>query len=102
MMSKPDSFKTIFADWDLPSRGTTDIFSTLVDPSCYASAFGDTSFDLKKPRWGMGQKAPKTGNTMIGFFTFTPSSSNYREYVQVRLKQTLKKGERYYVESNPI
>ena len=80
--------------WTMPTNGSSDIFSTLVATSCYASCFSTHS---SSP----GQQAPRTGNVMSAILTYGSgcgSQPNYREYLEIQLSSPLIVGETYNVE----
>ena len=85
-----------FADempqWTMPTRGSTDIFSTLVSTSCYSHCFSTHSSST-------GQQQPRTGEIMAGMWVYgNGCSANYREYLEVQLTSPLIVGETYYAE----
>jgi gliding motility-associated-like protein len=88
-----EEFNVLFKDWFQPTRGTTDVFSTYVDPSCFAHC-------LSTHEKAMGQQAPRTGRIVGAILTsgFGCNRYSYREYLSVRLKEKLKKNEVYYAE----
>jgi outer membrane protein OmpA-like peptidoglycan-associated protein len=98
LIYKPITFNQAMLEWFVPSRGTPDIWSMNIDPYCDNFALGNQTYttftDKKAPI--LGGITPHSGNTMIGLATFTPQS-NYREYVQVKLKKPLEKGTKYHV-----
>lgn len=71
-------------DWTTPTGGTSDIWSTLVSDSCIVNS----------QRFGF---TPKTGNNMAGIVT-VEDEREYREYLQVNLKEPLIAGRSYYAE----
>ncbi len=93
-MVNSDDFSSIMQNWVMPSGGSPDVFSALVDETCYASCYS-THSDAK------GNQAPRTGDYMVGISTFGSGCGflpDYREYVQVQLSSTLNVGELYYAE----
>lgn len=91
-------------NWNCPTNGTSDIFSTLIpNKNCYAAMPpGAGDFSPLNPH--IGSQFPRTGNRFAGIFTFTriPPGSveipNYREYLQVPLTVPLVTGEYYCAE----
>lgn len=79
----PDALGT-FGDevtsWSSPSLGSTDYFHT-----CSTVMGAPENFN--------GEQEPKFGEAYAGFYFYAPA--DYREYVQVRLKEPLKKGNTY-------
>ncbi|MES2589024.1 MAG: gliding motility-associated C-terminal domain-containing protein [Bacteroidota bacterium] len=79
-------------NWFLPTNGTSDIFSNLVDQSCYASC---NSTNVSS----MGTQQPRTGDLMSAIFTFGLGVvDNYREYLEVELITPLTVGKTYIAE----
>ena len=71
---------TIVDAWYQPTLGSADFFHP-----CGAR-------DCSVPKNKLGIQYPRTGNGMCGIYC---SKTDYREYLQTELKQTLKAGERY-------
>jgi OOP family OmpA-OmpF porin len=67
--------------WSAPTLGTTDYFN-----ECSKTKLG-IPLNFK------GKQEAFEGNGYAGLYLFAPK--DYREYIQVRLSQTLKKGHRY-------
>ncbi len=60
----------------MATRGTSDIFNTLVDVTCYANCFSNHE---DSP----GMQLPHTGEFMAGIFTYGAcdgDAGDYREY----------------------
>jgi OmpA-OmpF porin, OOP family len=83
--------------WTLPTGGTSDILSTLVDTICSMYALSTNNL--------LGPQNPRTGNVMGGIITYNDYNigsqtalTGYREYLEVGLTEPLVVGERYYVE----
>lgn len=68
--------------WSKPNNGSTDSFLTC------SSNFGTKNYN--------GQQSPKEGEIYCGIYTFSPYS-NYREYIQGELKESLIAGKTYKV-----
>lgn len=98
LVYKPSTFNQALAEWFVPSRGTPDIWSMAIDPSCDNFALGNQTYTTftKKEAPIFGGIIPHSGNTMIGLAAFTPKS-NYREYAAIKLKEPLKNGQKYNV-----
>jgi hypothetical protein len=96
MITTQIAFAAALQNWTLPSRGTADIFSTKIDPSCWAYPFGDSYFDMKKGKTAFGVQPPRTGSVMTGIATYL-ENRDYREYLQVKLLKPLQKGLYYKV-----
>lgn len=87
-------FNSAINNWTMPTSGSSDIFSTLVGNTCYASCF---STNASSP----GQQAPRTGNVMSAILTYGSgcgSQPNYREYLEIQLSSPMIVGETYDVE----
>ncbi|MEL6916704.1 MAG: OmpA family protein [Bacteroidota bacterium] len=67
--------------WSAPTLGTTDYFNT-----CSNSKMG-VPLNFK------GEQLPQEGEAYAGLYLYAPN--DYREYMQVKLRQTLIKGEKY-------
>jgi outer membrane protein OmpA-like peptidoglycan-associated protein len=83
-------FRYNVVGWKSPTQTTPDIKIAL--PSQIKKAKRDYGIDLDKPR---------SGYKMAGILTHNPESERddtYREYLQIKLKKPLKKGEEYYCE----
>lgn len=74
-------FSAVVYDWSIPNFATTDLFS--------ACAYEDSSV----PANFQGSQRAQTGKNYAGFFLL--ADSDYREYVQGSLSETLAKGRRY-------
>ncbi|MFL5728342.1 MAG: gliding motility-associated C-terminal domain-containing protein [Cytophagaceae bacterium] len=84
-----DNFNNTMADWKSPSDGSPDILSMLVSgPHCFSQAYPNTFY------LAPGQQKPRTGNTMAGITTYSPTA-DYREYLQVKLTSPLVPGMKY-------
>ncbi len=83
-------FRYNVVGWKSPTQTTPDIKIGL--PSVIKKAKRDHGIDVDKPR---------SGYKMCGILTNNPESDRddtYREYIQVKLKKPLKKGDEYYCE----
>lgn len=82
-------------NWTLPNFGSTDVFSTLVDSTCYSSCFSNNMYSV-------GRQPPRTGDVMSAILTsggpLSNYSGDYREYLQVKLSSPMVVGEAYYAE----
>ena len=85
-------FSSALQDWEMPTEGSTDIFSTLVNQSCYAHCQSTYSN-------AVGEQLPRSGNIMSSILTYGSGCSiPYREYLEVQLTSPLIAGETYYAE----
>lgn len=73
--------------WFNPTTGSSDYFN-----SCYTT--GPINVDV--PTNYFGYQNPVSGNGYIGLFLFYPIT-NYREYAEVELNDTLSAGSTYYI-----
>lgn len=75
--------------WSVPNTGTTDIYSARFPPDRLCLF--------------MGKQAPRTGNRFAGIYTYShesrPGQTSYREYVQIKLEEPLKPGNKYCAEA---
>lgn len=71
-------------DWNSPTGGTSDLNSILLPDSCFVNP---SRFNI----------LPRTGNNVAGIYT-VEASGDYREYLQVKLKQPVVAGKSYYAE----
>lgn len=85
-----EKFNSILTYWELPTTGTSDVYSLLVPDFC--PTYPNSSTELGAP-------TPKDGNNMIGIYIAfnnnAQSPFHYREYVQVELTEKLTIGKRY-------
>ncbi|MBR1627184.1 MAG: OmpA family protein [Bacteroidales bacterium] len=66
--------------WWQPSHGSSDYYNNCGGKQCHV------------PKNKLGIQLPRTGGSMVGIYC---SLTDYREYIQTELKETLKKGETY-------
>jgi len=74
----------IVKDWKQASRGTADYFN-----GC--------SQIMGVPKNAFGYQEAKDGEGYLGLIAFTPSTRNYREYMQAKLENPLSAGQQYCV-----
>ena len=74
------TFATQVASWSTPTEGSTDYFNR-----CSAVMSAPENFN--------GIQNPMSGDAYAGFYFYAPG--DYREYIQVALKESLRKGLRY-------
>lgn len=87
-------FTSAVDNWTMPSNGSTDIFSTYVNTSCYGHV-------LSTHGSSPGQQMPRTGNAMSALLTYGDGCGwqpNYREYLQAQLTSPMVSGQAYDVE----
>lgn len=91
IQSKKRFGKAIY-DWTSPTETHPDVFNTtkVGERPCWS--------DLKKP--SEGKILPRTGVGCVGIKTFGKAKTEtyWHEYIQVKLTEKLKKGQKYYVE----
>ncbi|HLP11091.1 MAG TPA: gliding motility-associated C-terminal domain-containing protein [Flavobacteriales bacterium] len=73
--------------WKQPTMGTCDLFHTCTEVANQVSI----------PLNFAGDQYPRTGEAYAGIYPFADLMEDYREYLQVELKQTLKAGKSYCV-----
>ena len=78
------NFKSNVVSWSTPNEGTTDLFNT-----CNTDEF------IGVPKNYMGYQEAIFGDNYIGAYLYSPD--DYREYIQGRFKNPLKKGVKYKV-----
>jgi gliding motility-associated-like protein len=82
------------SDWMIPTEGTSDIFSTLVPQSCWASCFSTNPSAI-------GRQSPRTGNVMASIIPYgyrCYHQQEYREYLEGQFSSPLITGDTYYAE----
>lgn len=88
----PSAFSDVMEDWYMPSNGSSDVYSANVSQNYIASTHSNAPNRY-------GRQTPKSGNIMAGLFVYK-DNTNYREYLQVQLKNPLMVGEKYVVSFN--
>lgn len=81
-------------DWTQPTDGSTDVFSMLAAPTCYAYCLSN---HIESP----GPQLPRTGNNMSAVRTSgigCGEQPNYREYLQTQFTGPCEIGQYYYAE----
>jgi outer membrane protein OmpA-like peptidoglycan-associated protein len=68
--------------WSTPTKGSTDFFHRC-------------STQMGVPENFNGRQSPAQGDGYAGFYAYAPG--NYREYLQVRLRRSLREGQEYTV-----
>jgi len=95
-VSKKDDFNNAVVDWFMPTAGTTDINSTLIDSSICAN------HPLTTLEPALGKQRPRTGNFTVAMILFsgraTGECHDYKEYIEVELPKPLIPNEIYYGE----
>lgn len=78
----------LLRNWMQPTPATTDYWNSLAEPDCFLNPTESTV-------------VPRTGNGMVGLITAVIQNGikrQYKEYVEVKLVDSLKKGALYHVE----
>lgn len=75
--------------WFNPTQGTPDYYN-----ACYTNG---TSWDLDVPANWIGFQNPKTGSAYAGISVSTAKYGESREYIEVKLMDSLLSGVKYYV-----
>lgn len=86
-----NEFDNSMYNWVNPTQATTDIHSLFASPNCWTYPNRSTVFTRT-----IGWQIPRTGKSMVGIVTKVQTTL-WKEYVQVRLKSTMVKGQRYRV-----
>lgn len=88
-------FNQNMQDWVNPTAGSPQIFYTTIPDTCYNfqpfSQYGGP-IGLK------GNQQPRSGDLMVGLWSYTIPNFNQRQYVQVQLSSPLEVGKAYVVE----
>ena len=87
-------FSNAVQNWIMPTGGSSDIFSTLVNTFCFAHCLSTSTS-------AVGQQLPRTGNVMSAILTYGAgcgSQPDYREYLEIQLTSPLVVGVTYYAE----
>ncbi len=87
----PADFNNATSHWNSPTESTPDIHSTLISSNCTNHHPNSTASCTN------GSQMPHSGNFFAGFYTYI-NTSNYREYLQVKLSSPMIPGAKYYVE----
>jgi hypothetical protein len=81
--------------WVSPTLGSPEIYLTSIDPTCYNYQPNST---YSGPIGIKGSQEPHSGDAFVGFFAYTISGLNQREYIQIQLSNTMLSGNPYIVE----
>jgi hypothetical protein len=74
--------------WNKPTTGTPDYFN---------DCDNNTGYSVGVPANAFGVQVARTGNGYSGAFIYSDNGTNYREYLQVQLNDTLEAGKEYCV-----
>ncbi len=91
----PSDFNQIMNNWANPTLASPQVFFTNIEASCYNfQPFSqyDGPIGLK------GNQMPRTGDVMVGVWSFTIPNLNQRQYVQTALTSPMNVGNSYVVE----
>ena len=82
-------FEKSMNDWFVPNEGSPDILQK--------KYLG--KFFFKRPKVNLVPYSPKNGDVMIGLKLYGCENGQHcKEYIQTKLKESLKKGKKYYLE----
>lgn len=84
-----DEFDFFVYPWECPTAGTSDIFATGINQTCWAAMPGAPGGVYRR----IGSQLPRSGNRFAGFYVFNPN--NYREYLHTRFVTPLVPGKTY-------
>jgi hypothetical protein len=91
----PGVFNQIMIDWVSPTAAAPQIFFTTIEDSCY----NFQPFSLYGGPLGLkGNQIPRTGDVMVGVWSYTIPGTNQRHYVQTSLSNPMVVGNTYVVE----
>ncbi|MBC8152930.1 MAG: gliding motility-associated C-terminal domain-containing protein [Bacteroidetes bacterium] len=81
-----ENINQYITDWYTPTGATPDIWSNdpVLSPNC-PQVLGPFAIQ------------PRSGRQCVGFYTYFAATTPYREYLQVKLKQPMRKGQTYRV-----
>ncbi len=89
------NFNQIMTDWVNPTGGAPQVYFTNIDDTCY----NYQPFSQYSGTIGIkGDQTPRTGNVMVGIWSYTIPNFNQRHYVQVELNSPMVIGNSYVVE----
>lgn len=91
----PGDYSLTAIDWYSPTYGTPDLYFTNIAQTCFNFQPNST---YSGPIGIKGSQMPRTGNRFTGFFAYTISGMEQREYIQVPLTSALLAGQKYIVE----
>jgi outer membrane protein OmpA-like peptidoglycan-associated protein len=98
-------FSTVLLDWQMPTKGTPDLWDMDNDPTCRLSLALNQDLDFnsedKPQKLFFEQVIPFDGDAILGLITRNNALSEgkyteYREYAMVELRDSLVKGQKYY------
>jgi len=95
LIINPSDFDNDILYWQAANLGTPDIFLTTIDPACWNFQPIST---YPGPIGIKGSQLPHSGVSFLGFFAFTITDLNQREYLQVELSSSMTAGIEYIVE----
>jgi len=91
----PPDFNQIMNDWANPTLASPQVFFTNISDTCYNfQPFSQYS----GPIGIKGNQSPRTGNAMVGLWSYTIPNFNVRQYVQVGLTNPMITGNTYVIE----
>jgi hypothetical protein len=84
-------FESTIKEWMLPTKSTTDLFSTDVNDTCITSQPNSSATNFWVPT---GKQMPRTGKAFAAIY----ESIYYREYLEIKLHEPLVPGQSYCCE----
>ncbi len=88
-------FNQIMIDWETPTSGSPQVFFTNIADTCYNSQ----PFSAYTGPIGIkGNQSPRSGDVMVGLWSYTIPDFNQRQYVQAQLTNPMLVGKTYLVE----
>ncbi|HIA35458.1 MAG TPA: T9SS type A sorting domain-containing protein [Flavobacteriales bacterium] len=91
----PTDFNQIMIDWENPTLASPQVFFTNIVNTCY----NYQPFSLYSGPIGIkGNQSPRTGNAMVGLWSFTIPNLDQRQYVQAELTSPMITGNTYVIE----
>lgn len=94
-IQSPGDFNQIMIDWISPTTAAPQVFFTTIEDTCYN--FQPLSQYIG-PLGLKGNQTPRTGDVMVGLWSYTISGLNQRHYVQNALTSPMVVGNTYIVE----
>lgn len=94
IVSSAGQFDALFTDWNNATEGDGDLFSLLVDTTCFNHCTNPSPSGPIPPK---GSQAPLTGDVYAGIFLYTINGLEQREYLQTTLTSPLIIGNQYEV-----
>ena len=94
IVSSAAQFNSIFNNWNTGSEADADMYSLLVDTTCFNHCTNPSPSGPIPPK---GSQAPLTGDVYAGIFLYTINGLEQRDYIQTALSTALVPGNTYEV-----